>query len=87
MLEMCWRRQEEEGICQLMGLERAKVALLLRAGVTFTCLLGPNTTSKFAILVEQLMGLACAAWGGLGLHHFLVEGCTLKGLIFWVFLQ
>lgn len=58
MFEMCWRGQEEETIGQLIGLERGKVSLLLKSGVTFICLLSPNTNSQSMILLEHLMSSA-----------------------------
>lgn len=52
-----------ESIDQLRGLERGKVALLLRSEVTFTCSLSPNTMSKLMILLEQPMCSVWVTWG------------------------
>lgn len=55
-----------------MGLERGKVALLLRSDVTFTCLPSPNPMSKLMILLAHLM---CSVW---------VPGECCDILISWV---
>lgn len=58
MFEMRWRGQEGETINQLAGLERGRVVLLLRSGVTFASSLSPNATSKSLILLGASDGLS-----------------------------